>query len=194
MIDLKNMNNNILSNRWKERYEKLSDEIKEKLDNLNNADISDYQLQVIKRKRIYPEIGDIFTINPKDNIHFKGIVINNHIDNMNGDDLLLILIFKQNVDIHISIRNGVKEDELLIPPQIVGKEYWTRGYFYNIDHYGERIKVENYGFYSIEKGQFFDEYGKELVKQPDLLGTYGVATISGVARKINRELIFSGII
>ena len=194
MIDLKNINNNILSNRWKERYEKLSDEIKEKLDNLNNADISDYQLQVIKRKRIYPEIGDIFTINPKDNIHFKGIVINNHIDNMNGDDLLLILIFKQNVDIHISIRNGVKEDELLIPPQIVGKEYWTRGYFYNIDHYGERIKVENYGFYSIGKGQFFDEYGKELVKQPDLLGTYGVATISGVARKINRELIISGII
>lgn len=194
MIDLKNMNNNILSNRWKERYEKLSDEIKEKLDNLNNADISDYQLQVIKRKRIYPEIGDIFTINPKDNIHFKGIVINNHIDNMNGEDLLLILIFKQNVDIYKSIRNGVKEDELLIPPQIVGKEYWTRGYFYNIDHYGEMFKVENYGFYSIGKGQFLDEYGKELVKQPDLLGTYGVATISGVARKINRELIIAGII
>lgn len=194
MIDLKNMNNNILSNRWKERYEKLSDEIKEKLNNLNNADISDYQLQVIKRKRIYPEIGDIFTINPKDNIHFKGIVINNHIDNMNGEDLLLILIFKQNVDIYLSIRNGVKEDELLIPPQIVGKEYWTRGYFYNIDHYGERIKVENYGFYRIGEGQFLDEYGKELVEQPDLLGTYGVATISGVARKINRELIIAGII
>ena len=86
---------------------------KRKAWNSNNAEISHYQLQVIKRKKIYPEIGDIFTINPKDNIYFKGIVINNHIDNMNGEDLLLILIFKQNVDIYKSICNGVREDELL---------------------------------------------------------------------------------
>ena len=50
MVDLKNMNNNIISKRWKERYDKLPDKIKEKLDNL---DVSDCQLQVIKRKRKY---------------------------------------------------------------------------------------------------------------------------------------------
>ena len=135
MIDLKNLNNNIISNRWKERYENLSDEIKEKLNELNNSDISDYQLQVIKRKRSYPEIGDIFQVNPRDDIYFYGVVLNNHIHNINGDDLLLVLIFKQNIDIKRSISNGVKEDDLLLPPEIVGKEYWTRGYFYNIEHY-----------------------------------------------------------
>ena len=193
MIDLKNMNNNIISNRWKERFEKLSNEIKEKLYELDNSAVSDYQLQVIKRKRIYPEIGDIFKVNPKEGIYFYGVVLNNHIHNINGDDLLLVLIFKQNIDIKGSISNGVKEEELLLPPQIVGKEYWTRGYFYNVEHYEEIINVTDYGFYSIGKGKFCDEYGKELVHQPQLLGTYGVATISGIARQINQELIIAGI-
>lgn len=194
MIDLKNMNNNIISNRWKERYSKLSDEIKEKLEKLDNSDASDYQLQIIKRKRNYPEIGNIFKINPRDDIYFYGVVLNNHINNINGEDLLLILLFKQNVNIYESISSGVKEDELLIPPQIVGKEYWARGFFYNIDHYDKMPKVEDYGFYSVGKGKIFDEYGKEITNQPELLGTYGVATISGIARKINQELIIAGII
>lgn len=188
------LNNNILSNRWKERYEKLSDEIKEKLNELDNSNISDYQLQVIKRKRLYPEIGDIFKVNPRDDIYFYGVVLNNHIHNINGDDLLLVLIFKQNIDIKGSIINGVKEDDLLLPPQIVGKEYWTRGFFYNVEHYDEILNVKNYGFYSIGKGEFVDEYGKKLANQPKLLGTYGVATISGIARKINQELIIRKII
>lgn len=193
-MNIDDLNNNILSNRWKERYEKLSDEIKEKLNELDNSNISDYQLQVIKRKRLYPEIGDIFKVNPRDDIYFYGVVLNNHIHNINGDDLLLVLIFKQNIDIKGSIINGVKEDDLLLPPQIVGKEYWTRGFFYNVEHYDEILNVKNYGFYSIGKGEFVDEYGKELANQPKLLGTYGVATISGIARKINQELIIRKII
>ncbi|MCZ7695273.1 Imm26 family immunity protein [Mediterraneibacter gnavus] len=193
-MNIDDLNNNILSNRWKERYDKLSDEIKEKLNELDNSNISDYQLQVIKRKRLYPEIGDIFKVNPRDDIYFYGVVLNNHIHNINGDDLLLVLIFKQNIDIKGSIINGVKEDDLLLPPQIVGKEYWTRGFFYNVEHYDEILNVKNYGFYSIGKGEFVDEYGKELANQPKLLGTYGVATISGIARKINQELIIRKII
>lgn len=193
-MNIDDLNNNILSNRWKERYEKLSDEIKEKLNELDNSNISDYQLQVIKRKRLYPEIGDIFKVNPRDDIYFYGVVLNNHIHNINGDDLLLVLIFKQNIDIKGSIINGVKEDDLLLPPQIIGKEYWTRGFFYNVEHYDEILNVKNYGFYSIGKGEFVDEYGKELANQPKLLGTYGVAAISGIARKINQELIIRKII
>ena len=191
MVDLKNMNNNIISNRWKERYEKLPDIIKEKLDNL---DVSNCQLQVIKRKRIYPEIGDIFKVNPRGDLFYYGLVVNNHINNINGEELLLILIFKEGVDIKESISRGINYDELLIPPQIVGKEYWARGYFYNVEHYNEKVNIDSCGFYSIGKGKFFDEYGNELTYEPQLLGTYGVATIVGIAGKINQELIIAGII
>lgn len=192
-MDLKDMNNNIVSNRWKARYAKLSDDIKKKLDDLNNADIAEYQLQVIKRKRSYPEIGDLFKINPKNDIFLYGLVINNHIHNMNGDDLIVVLIFKQGVNVEKCIGEGIKSDDLLLSPEIVGKEYWTRGYFYNYSHYDKNISIDNYGFYSIGKGKFFNEYGKEI-DEPQILGTYGVATDTGIARMINKELIIAGIL
>lgn len=106
---------------------------------------------------------------PKGDLFYYGLVVNNHINNINGE-------------------------ELLIPPQIVGKEYWTRGYFYNVEHYNEKVNIDSCGFYSIGKRQFVDEYGNEITNEPELLGMYGVATITGIARKINRELIIAGII
>lgn len=192
-MDYKNMNDNILSKQWKERYNEQPQSVKEKLDELDNAQIAEYQLKVIKRKRIYPQVGDIFKLNPRENIFFNGVVLNNHINNINGDDLILILIFREGINIKKRISNKVREDELLLPPQIVGKEYWTRGYFYNIDHYDEKIKIDNYGFYSIGKGKFFNEYGEEIVEKPQLLGTFGVSTVYGIAMEINQELIILGI-
>jgi len=191
MIDIKDINNNIRSNRWKARYDKLPDEIKVKLDALADADFNEYQLKVIKRKRVYPEIGDIFRICPCDNVEYYGIVVNNRINNNNGEDLIVVFIFKSGVDIKQSVSNGIKKEDLLIDPEIVGKEYWTRGYFFNIDHI--TISVNNYGFYSIGKRKFFDEFGNDIHEEPYLLGTYGVATISGIAYGINKEMIISGI-
>lgn len=193
MIDIKDINNNIIANRWKARYAQLSNEIKKKLDELDNEPIEEYQLQVIKRKRIYPQIGDVFQIKPLKDIELYGLVVNNHINNINGKDLILVLIYKNKANLKESIRKEVKSEDLLIPPQIIGKEYWTKGYFYNIDHYNEMPKISSYGFYSIGKGKFVDEYGKEMEREPSLLGIYGVATIIGVAGKINQELIIAGI-
>ena len=128
-MSMKDINDNIFTNRWKARYEKLSDDKKKKIDDLINAQFAEYQLQVIKRKRTYPEIGDMFKINPKNEIFLYGVVINNHINNINGDDLILILIFKQGKNIERCIEEGIKGDDLLLDPQIVGKEYWTRQIF-----------------------------------------------------------------
>lgn len=193
-MNLNDVNNNILSKRWDERYKKLSDEVKEKLAELDNVDISEYQLQVIKRKRIYPQIGDVFIVKTNEDLTLHGIVINNHIDNINGDDLVLIMIFKLDVNVDEVITRGIKYEDLLISPVMVGKEYWTRGYFYNINNNSNTSNVKNYGFYNIGKGKFMDEYGNELVDEPQLLGAYGVATIFGIAYEINQELIIEGLL
>lgn len=193
-MNLNDINNNILSKRWDERYEKLSDEVKQKLAELDNVDISAYQLQVIKRKRIYPQIGDVFIIKPKEDLILHGIVINNHINNINGDDLVLIMIFKLGVNVDEVIAGGIKYDDLLISPVIVGKEYWTRGYFCNIANNSNTTNIKNYGFYSIGKGKFMDEYGNVLADEPQLLGLYGVATIFKIAYEINQELIIEGVL
>lgn len=73
---MKNINDNVIANRWKQRYAQQPDRIKEKLDELEKKELKDYQLQVIKRKRAYPQIGDIFEINPKDDIILYGIRAN----------------------------------------------------------------------------------------------------------------------
>ena len=117
-MNMKDINDNIITNRWEARYEKLSDDKKKKIDDLYNAEAAEYQLQVIKRKRTYPEIGDLFKINPKNEIFLYGVVINNHINNINGEE----------------------------------------------------------------------------IGEPQILGVYSVATDTGIARKINRELIIAGII
>lgn len=189
---MSDINDNIISRKWQARCSKLPADVREKLGRLENSPPSEYQLQVIKRSRTYPEIGDIFKINPIENLDLFGIVLNNHISNINGDDLLLVLIFKQNIDISKSLADEVSEDDLLIPPQIVGQEYRSRGYFYNVGKYDKPLDIADCGFYSVGKGRFFDEFGNELAKQPRLLGTFGVATITGVAKKIRRELIIMG--
>lgn len=92
MIDI---NDNIISRKWLERCSKLPADVREKLGRPENSPPSEYQLRVIKRSRAYPGIGDIFKINPIDDLFFFGIVLNNHVNNINGDDLLPVLIFKQ---------------------------------------------------------------------------------------------------
>lgn len=185
------LTNNIIANRWKERCDKLPIDIKEKLDSFVK---SDYQLQIIKRKRKYPLVGDIFHVNPRENIFLNGLVVNTHINNLNGDDLLVILIFHNKTDIQECVKKGIKEKDLFIPPQIVGKEYWTRGYFFNIDRIEEMMDISNYGFYKIGYRKFVDEYGNDINYKPELLGTFGVATINGIALQITQELIIRRII
>lgn len=204
MLDIKD---NILANRRKMRYQEQTIETKAKIDRLYNANINDYQLKVIKRRRIYPQIGDVFKINPKNDIILYGIVINNHINNINGDDLILILIFRENVSIE-TINEDNFSKNLLIPPQIVGREYWTRGYFYNIDMKKNLNINGRIAFYDIFDKKYYDEYGNELLSgktyldkyghefkfEPELVGSYGVCTISGIAHEINEELIINGIL
>lgn len=185
------INNNVISKRWKERYNNLSDDVKKKLDE-NDGVIT--QLKVLNKSRKYPEIGDIFQLITNNNIEFNGIIINNHICNINGDDLIVVAIFKYTYDYKKVLNEGVLLNNIIIPFQIVGKEYWTRGYFNTIDHFDEIIKTCSYGFYSIGKGKIYDEYGKALIEMPDILGIYGVSTINGISMKLNQELIISGII
>lgn len=181
-----NINDNPISKRFNERYELLDENIKKELEKLDESDPKEYQLQVIKRKRILPQKGDVFLVSPRKDLFFKGVVVNSNISNINGEELLLIFILKNKSG---EIYDLTDVSELLIAPVMVGREYWTRGYFYNT---GENIEIPSeidYGFYSIGKEMFMDEYGNEIVREPELLGTFGVATITGVSYEINVELI-----
>ncbi len=189
-MKLNNLTDNPLSREWKKRYNEQPAEIRRELDRLDTLKIEEYQLKVIKRKRIQPEKGDVFLLSPREGLYFYGLVVNSKINNMDGDNLSVILIFRDKAKSVEDVEFTPDVKRLLLRPDMVGREYWTRGYFYNIGRIKEEIFQDfDYGFYDIFREKYYDEYGKELTKRPALIGLAGVSTVSGIAAKINRELI-----
>ena len=182
---------NIIKKKWLERFESLPLEIQNKI-NEYYASSEIFQLNKQKGSRKYPEIGEIFEISVLNDLRFKGIVLNNHINSMNGDDLLVICIFKADVDIEDCIKNTIKDNCLLIEPVIVGKEYWSRGYFHKIGEYTEKINISSYSFFDVIDNKFYDEYGNDS-EMKEIVSLYGVATITGIGTEIGIELIIQGL-
>lgn len=191
---VKQINENILTKRRKARYEALTDEVKEKLAKLDASSLSEYQLKEIKRSRKYPQIGDVIRMNPNQELSLFGVVLNNNINNICGDNLLLIAIFRLGTDLDVIFEKGIDPEDLLLPPIIVGKEYWTKGYFAKVSEWKSPRMNAKYGFLRLINGKFLDEYGNDIGEEPEVLGLFGVSTISGIARKINQELIIAGIL
>ena len=188
-----NYSNNIITQRWNDKCKTLLYETKEQLKKLEDIDVKAYQLKRLKKDKDYPKKGDVFQLKTCNDIILYGVVINNHINNINGNDLLVIVIFKQNFPIDNIQNISIGINDILIFPEIVGSEYWKKGFFSTIKNVSE-IKIKDYGFYSITRMQFFDEYGNVLENKPELLGVFSVATISGIAFEITEELIINGCI
>lgn len=85
--------------------------------------------------------------------------------------------------------------ELLTDPFIVSNQYWEKGYFYVIKHspLSEEEKKLEIGFYKIHPlgDSFYTSSGERLEHEPQILGMYGLCTITGVAAEINRSLIMN---
>ena len=77
---MKYNDNNILLKEWHERYNKQNEPIKKELDRLHDDLVQgknhNFQLLKIKRSYKYPEKGDIFVFQPRQNIFFYGLVLN----------------------------------------------------------------------------------------------------------------------
>ena len=182
------INNNPLTKAWEKRFSQLTVEKQQRILELEKKTVSEYQLNVIKRTRSYPEVGDIFDINPKDDVIYQGLVINNHIDNLYGKDLIIVIIFNNNEDIREKMKRKISGNDLLLPPCLIGKEYWTRGFFHTIRHMELKIDIESYGFYRLGDGLYYNEYDKKLEKKNELISMGGY-TISGIAYEMNQEMI-----
>ena len=176
-----------------ERYQKLPDglrnEVLEVLDLPYSDFVKKYQLHKIKRSYKVPQKGDVFLLQPRENVFFFGLVINDNVSNYNGGEQFVVMIFKDKT-------NSVKEtiflpnyDNLLIPPLLITRLYWTTGMFYNVGHISELNVDVTYGFYNQLYDKITDEYGHRLLKEPKWLGPSGLCTDTGVASYVNRELI-----
>lgn len=193
------MNTNLIALRRKERFESLNLEIQKELDNFYDTKAATHQLKVIKKSRSIPKVGDVFLVSPREGIYFYGKVLISNIVRKVPDSFVegkhVVFIFKGNTHEKNIDKYMPDYSNLLIPPAIVGDEYWKKGYFHTIANIPltEEEKKLDFGFYSIHfKGNFFcKETGELLDKEPKLLGMHGITTISGIGLEIEEELIIN---
>ena len=112
-------NNHPLAQRLEARYNLLSHEKKEKLKILDEMDIEEYQLRLIKRKRIKPQKGNLFVVSPKKDMFFWGGVINSGID-VDGDNFSVVFILNERANGPEDTNIPADLTNLLIDPSIVG--------------------------------------------------------------------------
>ena len=193
-MNIKNLNDNILTRAWKERYNAQSESIKKQLDRLYQANPSEYKLKVIKRKRIQPQEGDVFLVSPRENIYFYGKVLRANIRNAYDDwvnEENMVVIFKCKTDIISMEKYNPNYNDLLVKPTIVTKQYWSNGSFFTIDNIPLTNLEKNldYGFYDAFNNYFISETGAKLDHQPQIICSKGISTLSGISYFIERELI-----
>lgn len=193
-MNIKNLTDNILTRAWQERYNAQSESVKKQLDRLYNAAPSEYKLNVIKRKRIQPQEGDVFLVSPRENIYFYGKVLRSNIRNPYDDwvnEQNMVVIFKSKTDIISMEKYNPNYDDLLVRPTVVTKQYWSNGSFFTIDNIPltDLEKNLDYGFYDAFNDCFVKETGEKINGIPKIMCGKGIATLSGISYFIERELI-----
>lgn len=193
------MNTNLIALRRKEHFESLNLEIQKELDDFYDTKAATHQLKVIKKSRSIPKVGDVFLVSPREGIYFYGKVLVSNIVRKVPDSFVegkhVVFIFKGNTHGKNIDKYMPDYSNLLIPPAIVGDEYWKKGYFHTIANIPltEEEKKLDFGFYKLHfKGNFFcKETGELLDKEPKILGMHGITTISGIGLEIEEELIIN---
>ena len=121
--------NNILLNEWKARYEQQNESTKRKLDELKSDLVqgrnNNFQLLKIKRSYKYPEKGDIFVFQPRKNIFFYGLVLNAHVNNLQGEDMYVVALFRSKSKSVDELSFKLDYSELLLAPLMVDRFYWN---------------------------------------------------------------------
>ena len=82
-------------------------------------------------------------------------------------------------------------NNLLLPPFVATRLYWTKGFFYNVGHLDEVNYNISYAFYDVYWNITVDEYDQKINYVPDYLSVSGVMTDIGVAYEVNKELIIN---
>lgn len=146
------------------------------------------KLQPSRKK---PIEGDVFIIQPKEDVFFFGLVVkakmalNDPI--MNGGHLIFIFNYPTRIK---EIPENLLSHDLLIAPQIVNNQGWLKGYFETTGTItiNNQDVEKNYGFWDIVTKQYVDELGKPLPSEPKMFSDYGLGSYGSVSAAIKETL------
>lgn len=148
-------------------------------------------LMKLQPSRKKPNEGDVFIIQPKEDIYIFGLVVkakmalNDPI--MNGGHLIFIFNYLSRKK---EIPDNLFSHDLLIAPQIVNNQGWLKGYFETLGNFqmNKKDNLKSYGFWDIVTKQYVDELGKPLLTIPKIYADYGLGSYGSVAGALKETL------
>lgn len=194
-----NSNENPISSEWKKRYSEMPEDVKKKLETLEQLKPKDYQLRLIKKTKPELHDGDVFVLSPRENVFFYGKVLRTNINHIEKDTFVhgknVVFIFNNKTTKPTLDDFTPDYSNLLIRPSIVDNSYWNKGLFFNVGNLkvSDIEKELNYGFYKIgiNSNWYCKEDGTVLNYKPEIIGMFGIATINGIASQIEKEFIIN---
>ncbi len=174
---------------WDDRMKNQPSVVKEQIKQLLEKGYMTDELVFIQRKRPKLKPGDVFVVQPKENIFFYGLIIG--ICSRPDCKCQVTACIFRNLTNKMTM-NDFRADfrNLLLPPLNLFKEPWTSGYFYNIGHADlDSMQIPSYAFYHIFSGSVVTAKGEHVKMMPELIGLSAICGIGSVALQITQELI-----
>jgi hypothetical protein len=150
---------------------------------------------VLQPSRKKLRAGDVFAMQMPDDLYLFGRVIST--DAVSGFSFsasaILIYVFRTRSEVKAPPRReDLRPDNLLVPPILINRLPWSRGYFETIDHrpLEQEDLLKQHCFLSSVRGQYFDEKGHELPGPVEPVGRYGLNSYRTADDKISKALGF----
>lgn len=144
-------------------------------------------LEVLSKTRREPTPGDLFVLKVKGKGYFYGAVVKTGVNAGFGGNIgILVYIYGKEYREKAMVPPVLSREDLLIPPLMVNRKPWTKGFFEWVGH-GEVSELAPYDFHCFRdvRNQIVNEYG-EIVKKCTgrPVGQYGLASYGAVSREI----------
>lgn len=157
-------------------------------------------LEFLKKSKKILRPGDIFVLKPKGHDYYFGRVIDTNVESGFGSgNAILIYIYNVTSNDKSKVPE-LRKENLLIPPAMINRLGWSRGYFENV-MFKELAKediLEVHCFWDpplkgisggeLSKGKYMNEKGEQLDGPHEPVGQYGLGNHRVIDDAISKAL------
>lgn len=148
-------------------------------------------LIAMKKSRKTPCEGDVFVLQPIENVFYYGKVIKTNLISkdsfVNGMTLIYIYNCFSNDK---NLPADLDEKDFLIPPIVVNHNPWWKGYFETIGNMGvtECDRNRDFAFWDLLTKKFVDFSGNEVDRQPECWSVFGLGSYGLVGKEVQKAI------
>lgn len=134
------------------------------------------ELEVLKPSRKKPQVGDVFVFRPQGRDYYFGRVIRTDARIVSFQNCILIYLYSVSTALPSQDRiPSLALDKLLLPPIIINRLPWSRGYFMTIGNSClEKADVLETHCFKRNNGKYYDADSNELPAPVEPVGQFGL--------------------